>query len=49
MDIDLGGGASTTDKQRLIHAASKGCFVEQSLKAGIVRHRLKVGDDWVAV
>ena len=49
MDIDLGGGASTTDKQRLIDAAAKGCFVEQSLKPGVVKHRLKVGDDWVAV
>jgi len=49
MDIDLGGGASTADKQRLIHAAAKGCFVEQSLKPGIVRHRLKAGEDWIAV
>jgi hypothetical protein len=49
MDIDLGGGASTADKQRLIRAAAKGCFVEQSLKPGIVRHRLKVGEDWIAV
>lgn len=36
LDIDLGGGASTEDKKRLIHAAAKGCFVEQSLKPGIV-------------
>jgi uncharacterized OsmC-like protein len=49
MDIDLGGEASTADKQRLIHAAGKGCFVEQSLKPGIVRHRLKVGQDWIAL
>jgi hypothetical protein len=49
MDVDLGGGASRADKQRLIDAAAKGCFVEQSLKPGIVKHRLKVGDDWVAV
>jgi uncharacterized OsmC-like protein len=49
LDIDLGGGASTEDKMRLIAAAAKGCFVEQSLKPGIVKHRLKVGDDWAAV
>jgi len=49
MDIDLGGGAATADKQRLIHAAAKGCFVEQSLKPGIVKHRLKVGEDWITV
>ncbi len=33
----------------LIEAAAKGCFVEQSLKPGIVKHRLKVGGDWVAI
>lgn len=49
LDIDLGGGAPTDDKKRLIAAAAKGCFVEQSLKPGIVKHRLKVGDDWVAI
>jgi len=37
------------DKQRLINAAAKGCFVERSLKPGIVRHRLKVGEDWISV
>lgn len=49
MDIDLGGDASDADKRRLIAAAEKGCFVEQSLKPGLVRHRLKVGGDWVAL
>jgi uncharacterized OsmC-like protein len=49
IDIDLGGGASEVDKRRLIEAAAKGCFIEQSLKAGIVKHRLKVGDNWVEV
>lgn len=49
LDIDLGGGAATEDKKRLIEAAAKGCFVEQSLKPGIVTHRLKVGDNWVAI
>jgi uncharacterized OsmC-like protein len=47
MDIDLSGGASEADKRRVIAAAEKGCFVEQALKPGIVKHRLKVGDDWV--
>jgi len=28
-------------------AAQKGCFVEQSLKPGLVRHRLKIGERWV--
>jgi uncharacterized OsmC-like protein len=49
LDIDLGGQASQADKQRLIAAAAKGCFVEQSLKPGLVKHRLKVGEDWVEV
>ena len=47
MDIDLGGDASEADGRRLIAAAEKGCFVEQSLKPGIVKHRLKLGDRWV--
>lgn len=49
MDIDIGGGASESDKRRLLAAAQKGCFVEQSLKPGLVRHRLKIADDWVEV
>ena len=49
MDIDLGGDASEADKRRLIDAAAKGCFVEVALKPGIVRHRLKVDQDWVEV
>lgn len=47
VDVDLGNDLSEADKRRLLSAASKGCFVEQSLKPGILRHRLKVGDDWV--
>ncbi len=49
LDIDLGGSASEADKRRLIDAASKGCFIEVALKPGIVRHRLKVGTDWIDV
>lgn len=49
VDIALEGGASDADKKRLIQAASQGCFVEQSLKPGIVTHRLKVGDSWIDV
>jgi len=49
MDIDLGGDASEADKRRVIAAAEKGCFVETALKPGIVKHRLKVGDNWVEV
>lgn len=47
MDIDLGDEASEEDKRRLIAAAEKGCFVEQALKPGIVKHRLKAAGGWV--
>jgi uncharacterized OsmC-like protein len=49
MDIDLGGNASEADKRRLIAAAAKGCFIEQSLRPGLVKHRLKIGENWVEV
>ncbi len=49
LDIDLGGGASESDKRRLVAAAIKGCFIEASLKPGLVRHRLKLGGNWVDV
>jgi uncharacterized OsmC-like protein len=47
LDIDLGEEASVADRHRLIDAAAKGCFVEQALKPGLVKHRLKVGGEWV--
>jgi uncharacterized OsmC-like protein len=49
LDIDLGGDASEADRRRLIAAAAKGCFIEQSLKPGVVKHRLKVDEGWVEV
>jgi uncharacterized OsmC-like protein len=49
LDIDLGDGASEEDRRRLIAAAAKGCFIEQSLKPGLVKHRLKVSGGWVEV
>lgn len=47
LDIDLGEDAPVADRRRLIEAAGKGCFIEQALKPCIVKHRLKVGGDWV--
>jgi len=47
MDIDIQGSATEADKRRLIAAAQNGCFVEQSLKPGLVKHRLKVDNAWV--
>jgi uncharacterized OsmC-like protein len=47
MDIDIKGSVTEADKRRLIAAAEKGCFVEQSLRPGLVECRLKVGDAWI--
>jgi uncharacterized OsmC-like protein len=47
IDVDMGDDLSEADQRRLLDAARKGCFVEQSLKPGIVRHRLKVANEWV--
>jgi uncharacterized OsmC-like protein len=49
MDVDIEGDASESDKRRLLAAAQKGCFIEQSLKPGLVKHRLKIGERWVEV
>ena len=49
LDIDLGEEASVEDRRRLIDAAAKGCFIEQSLKPGLVKHRLKVGGQWLEI
>lgn len=49
MDIAIVGPASDDDKRRLIAVAQKGCFVEQSLRPGLVKHRLWLGEEWVAV
>ena len=48
LDIDLDTDATIEDQRRLIDAAKKGCFIEQTLAQGLqVGHRLKDGDDWV--
>ncbi|MDI1346145.1 MAG: OsmC family protein [Pseudolabrys sp.] len=49
MDIAIEGPASDADKRRLVAAAQKGCFVEQSLKPGLVKHRLLCDGQWVSV
>jgi len=47
LDIDIDSDASTEDLERLLSAAKKGCFIEQTLAKGlIVGHRLRVGDEW---
>jgi len=50
LDIDVDSEAGPEDIKRVLNAARKGCFVEASLAPSIeVRHRLKVGDSWIAV
>ena len=48
LDVTLDTDASPGDQQRLLHAAKKGCFIEQTLAQGlVVGHRLKVDGEWV--
>ena len=47
LDVTLDTNASPEDQRRLLDAAKKGCFIEQSLAKGlIVDHRLKIGETW---
>lgn len=48
LDVDLDSPASLEDQARLLEAAKKGCFIEQTLAQGLqVGHRLKDGEAWV--
>jgi Predicted redox protein, regulator of disulfide bond formation len=47
LDVDLDSPASAEDQHRLLDAAKKGCFIEQTLSQGLqVGHRLRLGGDW---
>lgn len=47
MDVDIDSDASPEELEKLLNAAKKGCFLEQTLMQGlVVGHRLKVGEDW---
>ena len=47
LDVEVDSSASEDDLRRLIAAAKKGCFIEQTLAEGIVEgHRLKLGGEW---
>ena len=47
LDIALETDADEAEQRRLVDAAQRSCFVEQSLKPGILKHRLWLGDGWV--
>ena len=50
IDLDIDSDAPTERITELIAAAKMGCFVEQTLaRPNDIKHRLKVGDDWIDV
>ncbi len=50
IDIEIDSDAPGDDLIRLVEAAKKGCFAEQTMVQAVdIGHRLKIGDDWVAV
>lgn len=50
IDIEVDSAAGADDLKRLVAAAKEGCFAEKALTQAVpVGHRLKLGDDWVAV
>jgi len=47
LDVTLDTDASSQDQRRLLEAAKKGCFLEQTLAKGlIVDHRLNIDGAW---
>ena len=49
LDIDIISEEPIERKKKLLEAAINGCFIESSLKPGIVNHRLKDKENWVSV
>ena len=49
LDVDIDSDADEKDLRRLLDAAKKGCFIEQTLARGLtVGHRLKIDGEWRA-
>lgn len=49
-DIDIDSEAPTEDIVRLVEAAKKGCFIDQTMAvANTVDHRLKIDGEWLNV
>ena len=49
LDIDIISEEPIERKKKLLEAAINGCFIEASLKPGIVKHRLKDKENWVSI
>ena len=50
LDVELDSPAPAADQVRLIEAAKKGCFIEQTLaRPNAIAHRLRTGEGWIDV
>ena len=49
LDIDIISEEPIERKKKLLEAAINGCFIEASLKPGIVKHRLKDKENWLSI
>ena len=50
LDIEIDSDATADDQKRLVEAAKKGCFIDQTMAvANTVGHRLKLGNEWVNI
>ena len=49
LDIDIISEEPIERKKKLLEAAINGCFIEASLKPGIVKHILKDKENWLSV
>tara|TARA_X000001036_G_scaffold198068_1_gene186446 strand:+ start:351 stop:830 length:480 start_codon:yes stop_codon:yes gene_type:complete len=49
LDIDIISEEPIERKKELLEAAINGCFIEASLKPGIVKHRLKDKQNWINI
>ena len=49
LDIDIISKEPIERKKKLLEAAINGCFIEASLKPGIVKHRLKYKENWISI
>jgi uncharacterized OsmC-like protein len=49
LDIDIISNENIENKIKLLNAAIDGCFIEASLKPGLVKHRLKNQEKWINI
>jgi len=50
LDIEMDTNTAISEKIALISAATKGCFIEQSLSERVkIKHRLKDNSGWIEV